>query len=242
MTKRTIYILTIMALFLFTGSMFIQGKPTVEVTLSQNSARRDTVVMANVYVHSTLEIIGADVEITADDTCLQIEERVVGDYFPTEEGDSVIIFEETTDNSVRLAMNVLNFDRIPTSDGLFYSVPLRVTCDKADAQVDITFAHLVQRGIIDYKAADGQLNVIDAHLEISPDAPDAVQSADNAAEPAEPMNLDDAAAAETDSEQTVEGSSSIDTVLIVALIVLALIGLSSILLFGMYLRSRKKAA
>ena len=129
----------------------------------------DDIVTANVYVRTPLEIIGADVEITVDETCLHVEGRRVGDYFPAGEGQSFTIHEETTENSTRLAMNVLDFDLIPTSGGLFYSVPLKVICEEAAASVDVTFAHLVQRGVIDFKADEGQINLINATLTIGSD-------------------------------------------------------------------------
>jgi hypothetical protein len=235
MTIRKISFLSLI-LLLLTCSAFAQDLPTVEVTLSQDSARRGDVVTANVFIRTDLEIIGADVEITVDDTCLQIEGREMGDYFPPGDGESVTIFEETTANSTRLAMNVLNFDHIPTSDGLYFSVPLRVVCDEADAAVDIAIAHLVQRGIIDHKAADGQVNLVNATLAISPTA--AVVASPEVTD--EVVSTVDSADAGVQVDTTTDEDTSDNTVLIIAIGGMIVAGIGLILLFIFYRRSKRK--
>ncbi len=236
MTIRNYLLLSIILLVLTCGAI-AQDLPTVEVTLSQSSARRDDVVTANVYIRSNLEIIGADIEITVDETCLQIEGRDVGDYFPPGDGESVTIFEETTDNSTRLAMNVLNFDRIPTADGLFYSVPLRVVCDEADVTVDVTFAHLVQRGIIDFKAADGRVDLLNTTLTISPTAQqeeETDQPSEQTVATSEPTVVDQPA--ETPDQEV--ASTSPVLVMAIVMVIGALIGLFLLIIY--YRRSRRR--
>lgn len=233
MTNRNIYCLVVLLLLCATGAR-AQDIPTIEVILSQNTARVDDIVTANVYVRTPLEIIGADVEITVDETCLLIEDRNVGDYFPTGEGQSFTIHEETTENSTRLAMNVLDFNLIPIADGLFYSVPLKVICEEAEASVDVTFAHLVQRGVIDFKADEGQINLINATLTI-----------DSGTQAISTQSVEEEQAATTASTTaTATAAPTQDTsnnsLLIGALVVVVVFGIGLILLFIWYRRPQPK--
>ena len=224
--------LLIIVLLLLAGGVWAQDLPTVEVALSQNRAQLDDLVTANVYVRSSLDIIGADIEVAVDDACLRVGDRTIGDYFPTGEGESFTIYEQKTDSSTRLAMNVLDFDRIPTSGGLFYTVPLRVICDEADVNVDVTYAHLVQRGIIDFKADEGQVNLVNASLTIASDAQ---------AQPIQPLNEEATAIAAPAAAATSSVPLTATSPLVpIALAVMVVSGTGLILMFLWYRRSRRK--
>jgi hypothetical protein len=163
--KKTIFLTLFLTIVLIVNA---QSVPKVNIKLSEESAAIDQTVMANVYIDSDLEMIGADVTVEVDDECLEISgEYVQGSYFTPGDGNSVVLFEEITSSSAHVAANMLNFDLNPTAGDLFFSIPITIKCASGSPELTVTQAHLVQRGIIEYKLSEDAIIASDATLQIT---------------------------------------------------------------------------
>jgi hypothetical protein len=150
-----------------------QNPQQIEVVLSKTTAAQNEVVYADVYVRSSLTIVGADVGIEVDQPCLKVDGRENGHYLPTTaETNGFVPFEKTTETGTRLAASVLGQQTVADPSQYFFRALLRVVCDKGSANVKVTFAQLVDKQLTSYKLAAGQIASINALLIISgPPAP-----------------------------------------------------------------------
>ncbi|MBZ0292134.1 MAG: hypothetical protein K8L99_06150 [Anaerolineae bacterium] len=167
MTKRlTILILSILFIFAVASIAAAQSIPTLDVSLEPTQAQANDIVYANVVVHNGVNIAGADVELTTSDPCLRFEGLEPGNYLPTGGETGYTVHKSSSDNSARLAANVLGRENVSNGDGIFFRVPMRVLCEQDSVSVNITQAHLVDDQLQEFKLSDGALNVTNAILAI----------------------------------------------------------------------------
>jgi|GEM_PF-3485925 len=212
-----------------------QAVPEVRVSLSEPAAAIDQTIMANVYVDSDLEMVGADVTVEVDSECLEISgEYVQGPYFTPGDGNSVVLFQDITTTSARIAANMLNFDLNPTAGDLFFSIPVTIKCESGSPAISVVDAHLVQRGIIEYKLSEDSVVASATILEIS----DAVQEIAEPTATAIPPTAVPEDTLEIIEEPTADTSSNGLIMAAIAVIVAAALGIIGLII--MSLRSRRR--
>lgn len=227
--RKIIWMISIFYIVLFT--ITAQSVPHVSIRMATASAIQGQSVVAEVIVDSDIEMIGADVEITIDDACLEIKGDIMqGEYFPAGDGVSVVLFQEKTESTVRFATNMLDFNRNPKSGGIYFTVPLTVTCNSGTASLSVTKAHLVQRGIVEYKLVDDQVTTQDVILTLGSEAVE--------------MSIDETPVVDNNGDlklleaPELESSEMLSLIPIALIfIVIAIVGIS--FLFILYRRSRQ---
>ncbi|NND75058.1 MAG: hypothetical protein HKN44_08635 [Ilumatobacter sp.] len=115
--------------------------PTVAVEIGATEAVPGETVTASVHIRNGTNIAGADVAVETDD-CLRIVSQTPGDYLPTSGGGGFVVFDETTDNSSRLAVAITDRSALANADGIFFEVEMDVLCDYGDPPIRVSFAEL----------------------------------------------------------------------------------------------------
>lgn len=160
---------------LMAGTALAQENPSVDVVLSQDNAQQGDVVDAAIYVRNGVNVGGVDVGIAVDKTCLRITERQPGDYLPTSDEEGAFsAFAELNEHDTRLASALTDRTKYVNGDGIFYSVPLEVTCEQGTASVDVTYAQVSSYvdpsaeiiEVVSYDLEDGTLSATGAQLQI----------------------------------------------------------------------------
>jgi hypothetical protein len=150
--------LMFLALCLVTASatMAQEAAPSVEISLSQPTAKQGDIIAADVYIRNAVNIGGADVGITVDNQCLQIVDRQAGNFLPTaSETGGYTPFSEIKNDETRLAATIIDRSKLGNGSGIFYRTLLKVLCEKGSAPVKVSFAEL--SGYKDPSAKDVQL-------------------------------------------------------------------------------------
>lgn len=165
--KRLIILLSsIVLIAVLVSTAAAQAIPGLDVLLDPAQAHANDLVYASVFVRGGVNIAGADVELTTDDPCLRFEGLEPGSYLPTEGETGYTVYRVASENSARLAANVLGRQNVASGDGVFFRVPIRVLCEDSDISVTVAQAHLVNDQLQEFKMSDGLLNVTHATLAI----------------------------------------------------------------------------
>lgn len=139
------YLLSLFFLLLVCLPLVAQAAPTIEVTIDiPDDVQRGDALTAVVRVSGISSVAAVDAGVQFDADCLRITgERSHGDLLPLDDPNSNIIFEETTENSTRLALIISDPALYADQEGVFYRVPLELTCDRGRAQASFTHAELL---------------------------------------------------------------------------------------------------
>ena len=105
---------------------------------------------------------------------MRVKGRTQGAYLPDASSGGFVVFDQTTDNSSRLAVAITDRTKVANIDGIFLSVDLEVTCDSGIGKVTVQFAELSayvdpnaeQIELIAYLVDDGTLSTFDAEISI----------------------------------------------------------------------------
>ena len=219
-----------------------QNPPQVDVVLSANEAGQNEVIYADVYVRSDDTIVGADIGIEVG-PCLRVEARENGRYLPTTADENGFVpFEALTENSTRLAANVLGQDTAANPGEYFFRASLRVLCDSGQAEVSISFAQIVNKDLESYKLAEGQIVITNATVTMGPGQPEVATAMIHPTPtefptPAAPAEMPGAVSTPTNTQNDNENLNTLFLGIIVALVILVL--LLTILLIR---RSKAKGA
>lgn len=221
-----------------------QSNPTVEIVLDQSAAQRGQLITAEVYVRNAVNIIGTDIGITVDPTCLRIIERQTGEFLPIEESKGgMSAFSELHDHDTRLAAALIRRSHIPDGDGVFFRVTLEVVCENGSAPVNVSFVELT--GIEDlsaenakfliYKIDLGNVSTINAQVAIASQT--VVTAVSTQTQPSQ--NTATALPTGTIDVPVDTNPAQTQTLLIIALSLMALSALGLIILVILYRRRRK---
>ncbi|MCC6803794.1 MAG: hypothetical protein IT319_12995 [Anaerolineae bacterium] len=225
----------ILALLLAAPLLAQSADPSVEVVLSTNQAQKGETIYADVLIHNGQSVHGADVGITTDE-CLRVIERQPGNYLPsTGEEGGFSPLAELSDHATRFAVAIIDRSRIASGDGVFYRVKLEVICEVATPEVKVTFAQLVSPvdpndaggDLRSFKPENGNLSAVSDTLTVQPGA----IVAEAVAVPTLIPLADAVAAAATPA-------ISQNTILIAALVVMALCVVGIVALLLVYRRQR----
>lgn len=160
-----------------------QSDPIIEVQLHPAAARSGAHVLADVYVRNAAAVYAMDIGITVDERCLKIVRRRDGS---SESGNSqsggFAPFSILNDHDTRYAASLGDALKTTSGEGLFYQVELEVTCEIGLARIAVSHAELsalndapVQAtSVVTYRLSDHTLHVLDAAVEVRPDAPEVV--------------------------------------------------------------------
>lgn len=222
--------LVVLIVLLLSAPLFAQGSnPFVEVILSTDQAQKGDTVYADVVIRNGHAVGAADIGITVGD-CLRVVERLPGNYLPAaDENVAYSPFQELTDSGTRFAVAVFDRTRIVNGDGTFYRAVMEVTCDQAVPEVKVTYADVItvvepdseSNDIIEYSLQDGSVTAGSDVLTVQPGAA--------VATPAPMINV---------STPAIASSLSANTILIAALVVMALCVVGIVALLLVYRRQR----
>ncbi|NND75059.1 MAG: hypothetical protein HKN44_08640 [Ilumatobacter sp.] len=160
-----------------------QAGPTVTVEVDATEAAPGDTVTASVYIRNGTNIAGADIGVETN-SCLRILSQTPGDYLPTASGGFVVL-NQTTDNSSRFAVAIIDRSALANADGIFFEVEIEVLCDSGNAPIAVSFAELSAYAdptaepaeLIAYRQEDGTLGTTNADVPLvatgGPAAPDA---------------------------------------------------------------------
>lgn len=161
-----------------TGVVLAQvPNPTVEIVLSQPTARMGETIGAEIYVRNAVNITGIDIGITVDSACLQITDRQPGEFLPVEaENGGLTAFTELHDHDTRLAAALLDSSLAGNGDGVFFRVMLEVICAGGTAPLTVSFVELAgiedlaaeNARFITYRLTEGTVNAINTQLIVEP--------------------------------------------------------------------------
>ena len=237
------------ALFVFflatVGSVLAQPpNPTVEIVLDQPTAQMGQTVTAEVYVRGAVNIVGADIGITVDPTCLRVIDRQTGELLPSEAPGGLSAFSELNDHDTRLQASTIRRAVIANGDGVFFRSKLEVTCETGIAPLNVSFVEL--SGIEDltaqnakfvvYRLDRGNVTTINAQLAIGPaGSVTAIPTQTLEATVTAPSTPEIAPVA-----PVVTSTSQNQTLLIIALSVMALSVIGLLILFVVARRRRKR--
>lgn len=127
---------------------------SIEMVFDRDTVSKGSLVNADVFVRQGENIAGMDVLVEVDPTCIRIERMNPGSYLPVEAEDGGFsLVNEATDSSARLAVSVINRDRVVSGDGLFMRIPMRILCDLPQEAISVSRAELVNDLGDQYSAA-----------------------------------------------------------------------------------------
>lgn len=165
----------LLIVLLTVGAVSAQEIPSIDIVLSQPTAQLGETVDAEVYVRNGVNVGGVDIGIAVDESCLRILDRQPGDYLPTTDAEGAFsAFAELNDHDTRLALALTDRTKYANGDGLFYRVPMEVTCDLGMAAVRVTYAQVSSYvdpsaeiiEIASYDLDEGTLTASNAQLEV----------------------------------------------------------------------------
>ncbi|MAU08799.1 MAG: hypothetical protein CL607_03180 [Anaerolineaceae bacterium] len=165
----------LLILLLTVAAVSAQENPSVDIVLSQSSAQQGDTIDADVYVRNGVNVGGVDVGIAVDEACLRILDRQPGGYLPTTDAEGAFsAFAELNEHDTRLAAALMDRTKYANGDGVFYRVPLEVTCEQGTAAVDVTYAQVSSYvdpsaeiiEVVSYDLDEGTLTASSAQLQI----------------------------------------------------------------------------
>jgi hypothetical protein len=157
------------------------NQPTVEIVVSQPSAREGDTMSAQVYIRDAVNMGSADVSIQVDEICLEIVDYKPGDFLPStpEEGGFIGRDVGFREHDARMQMGITDRARVGNGEGLFYQVTLEVTCTSGIAALEVTAAELrfyrdvtAEQPEFDiYTTVDQSVTIVNAEVEIVDETP-----------------------------------------------------------------------
>lgn len=171
--RSLIKVITLFLLLLSTTFVQAQTNPTIEIVLSQPTANAGETVRADVYIRNGLNMGGADIGITVDETCLRITNRTPGAYIPSDAVDGGFSpFSELHDHDTRFSAAITDRTKLANGDGVFYSVDMQVTCENGIAPLTVVFGELsaykdptaAQIEFVAYTMTANTVNIVNTQL------------------------------------------------------------------------------
>lgn len=137
------FTLILIALCLFALPTLAQPDAIIEVQINTQTIAEGDEIIADIIVRNSTNIAGADIAISVDGECLQVQNMIPGNYLPASAENGGFSPMNTFDTTTaRLAANITDRQRIANGDGTFMSVQMNAAC-AGQSVIEITRAELV---------------------------------------------------------------------------------------------------
>lgn len=245
MVNRRYLVPFLLLIWLVELPVLAQADPYVEIVLSDTEAPSGSTIFADLVVRNGTAIAGADIGITVDGTCLRVVGREDGNYLPTSgETGGFSPFEEMSETTTRFAANVTDRARIANGDGVFFRVVLETFCEAGTGNIEITYAQLAaltdpsggSNDLTAFSLERGNLPVNSVHVAVAADAEVAEPAGTLAPLPTQPESQTTAVSVAPEGDE----SDNDGTLLIIAVVVAAIAGVTTVSMFAIILRSRRR--